>query len=117
MIPDVACESHEMMRCIVASTDHVMISTLGANVRAIDAGELVPLPLADPRIASTFAVIRVESRTLPPIADVLIGDIIAADLASVAAERALAARIPDASAGRVTAAHGRTHEAARVAAR
>jgi DNA-binding transcriptional LysR family regulator len=117
MIPDVACESHEMMRCIVASTDHVMISTLGANARAIDAGELAPLPFADPRIASTFAVIRVESRTLPPIADELIGDIIAADRASVAAERALAARIPDASAGRATARPGRTREAARVAAR
>jgi len=92
-LPDVACESHEVMRRIVASTDHVMISTLAANPLAIDAGELVPLPIVDPRVAATFAIIRVESRTLPPIADELIGDVVAADRAAAEAERLLALRL------------------------
>ena len=92
-IPDVACESHEMMRRIVASTDHVMIATLAANARAIDEGELVPLPVADRRVAATFAIIRVESRTLSPIADELIADVIAADRVAAEAERLLALRL------------------------
>jgi DNA-binding transcriptional LysR family regulator len=90
-IPDVACESHEMMRRIVAATDHVLVSVIAANARPIAAGELAVLPLVDPRIASTFAVIRLRERTLPPIADALVDAVVAADRAATEAERLLLA--------------------------
>jgi DNA-binding transcriptional LysR family regulator len=92
-VPDVACESHEMMRDIVGATDHVLLSSLAANAKAIDRGELVPLPVVDPRISVTFAIIRLEARTLPPIADEFIGAVIAADLAAFGVARKLAGRL------------------------
>jgi DNA-binding transcriptional LysR family regulator len=92
-MPDVACESHEMMRRIALSTDHVLLSTLAANADAIGRAELCPLALVDPRITATFAIIRLEARTLPPIADELTRDVIAADRAAHEATRGLATRL------------------------
>ncbi len=96
-IPDVACDSHEMMRRIVAGTDHVLISTIAANARSIATGELAVLPLVDPRIAATFAVIRLRERTLPPIADALVDAVIAADRAATETERMLLAGLATAA--------------------
>jgi hypothetical protein len=79
-----------MMRHIAVGTDHVLLSTLAANACAIDRGELVPLPLVDPRISVTFAIIRLAARTLPPIADELIREVIAADCAALEVARRLA---------------------------
>jgi DNA-binding transcriptional LysR family regulator len=92
-IPDVACESHEMMRHIASTTDHVLISALALNVAAIDGGELALLPVVDPRLQVTFAAIRLLGRTLPPIADELIADVVAADRAGAAVERGIADRL------------------------
>jgi DNA-binding transcriptional LysR family regulator len=94
-MPDVACESHEMMRHIVRATDHVLLSSLAANAQAVDRGELVPLPVVDPRIGVTFAIIRLEARTLPPVADELIREVIAADRAAFTVANKLAARLPE----------------------
>jgi DNA-binding transcriptional LysR family regulator len=90
---DVACESTEMMRQIAAATDHVLLSPLGANSNAVEHGELVALPVTDPRIAVTFAVIRLRTRTLPPIVEDFITSVVAADRASANAERALASQL------------------------
>jgi DNA-binding transcriptional LysR family regulator len=111
-IPDVACESHEMMRRIVASTDHVLISAIAANARSIGAGELAVLPVADPRIASQFAVIRLRERTLPPIADALVDAVIAADRSTSDAERLLLARFSAAESPRSPGAAKRRREPA-----
>lgn len=92
-VPDVACNSHELMRRITATTDHLMLSTLSANTEALAAGALVALPLVDRRLATTFAILRLEGRTLPPVADEFIRDVIAADRAALVAERELAARL------------------------
>lgn len=92
-LPDVASESHEMMQRIAATTDHVLLSSLAGNRDALAQGRLVALPLADPVIRVSFAVLRLESRTLPPIADQLVAEIVAADRAAVALERELAARL------------------------
>ena len=81
-LPDVACESHEMMRLIARTTDHVLLSMLSANAAAVAAGELVALPLVDPAIGVTFSILRLESRTLPPIADALAASIVTADRAT-----------------------------------
>ena len=92
-VPDVACESHEMMRHIAITTDHVLLSTLAANAKAVERGELVPLPVVDPRIGVTFAIIRLEARTLPPIADELIREVVAADRAARDVADGLGARL------------------------
>ena len=92
-IPDVACESHEMMRHIASTTDHVLISALALNFKAIDGGELVLLPVVDPRLQVTFAAIRLLGRTLPPIAEELIADVVAADRTGAAVERGIADRL------------------------
>jgi DNA-binding transcriptional LysR family regulator len=91
-IPAVGCESHQMMRAIVLGTDHVMLSVLALHASAVESGALVPLPVADPRFAMAFAVLRQQSRTLLPIADELIRAIAASDQASAAQERELASR-------------------------
>ena len=93
-VPDVACESHEMMRRIARTTDHVLLSTLAANADAIAAEELVVLPVTDPAIGVTFSVLRLEARTLPPVADDLVRAIVAADRAAREAERDLVPRGP-----------------------
>src|SRR5512139_874978 len=92
-VPDVACESHEMMQHIAATTDHVLISALAVNARAVEKGQLVLLPLVDPRFQVTFAVTRLHGRTLPPIADELIADVVAADRATAAQERQMASHV------------------------
>jgi DNA-binding transcriptional LysR family regulator len=91
-LPDVGCESHEMMRRVASMTNHVLISALAVSARALDEAELVLLPVFDPRLEVAFAVTRLQGRTLTPIAEELIEDVVAADLASAATERALAAR-------------------------
>jgi DNA-binding transcriptional LysR family regulator len=111
-IPDMACESHEMMRHIVAATDHVLISVIAANARSIAAGDLAVLPIVDPRIASKFAVIRLRERTLPPIADALVDAVIAADRATSEAERLLLAGLLAAASARSPRAAKRRPEPA-----
>ena len=110
-LPEVGCESHEMMRRIASMTDHVLISALAVCARALDAAELVLLPVVDPRLQVTFAVTRLQGRTLTPIAEELIDDVVAADLASAAAERALAARFTGTRNERAKAASRRVREA------
>ena len=117
-LPDVACDSLEMMAQIAGATDHVLLSTLSASANAIAAGELAALPFVDPRIAVTFAILRLAARTLPPIADEFIRDVIAADRAALVAERELAARLRVASSARASAVRpARRRPTAVVAAR
>jgi DNA-binding transcriptional LysR family regulator len=108
-LPDVACESHEMMRHIARTTDHVLLSMLSANVAALAHGELIALTLVDPAIGVSFSILRLESRTLPPIADALARSIVTADRATVEMEREFAAAPP---ASAVRSAPGRRHRAA-----
>ena len=91
-----------MMQRIAATTDHTLLSSLAANREALARGRLVALPLADPAVRASFAIVRLESRTLPPIADILIREVVAADRASFVAERALEPRAPGGSIGRTT---------------
>jgi DNA-binding transcriptional LysR family regulator len=116
-IPDVACESHEMMRHIASTTDHVLISSLALNARAIDEGRLALLPIVEPRMQVTFAVIRLQGRTLRPIADELIGDVVAADRAGAAAERDVAARLLGPEARRAKGSAKRARDAQPLAGR
>ncbi len=117
-IPDVACESLEMMAGIARATDHVLLSTLAASAGAIAAGELVALPLVEPRIGVTFAILRLAARTLPPIAGAMMREVVAADRAALVAERVLAARLFAAAPARPSAARPAGHpRRATVAAR
>jgi len=51
------------------------------------------LPFIDPRISVAFAILRLEARTLPPIAEALIREVIVADRTALYAERELAGRL------------------------
>lgn len=93
-LPDVACDSSEMMRHIARTTDHVLLSVLSANADALAAGQLVALPFVDPAIGSTFAILRLQARTLPPIAEALARAIAVADRAAARIGRELAATPP-----------------------
>ena len=118
-IPDVACESHDMMRRITAATDHVLVSALAANAASIAGGELVALPVIDAQIGATFAILRLQTGTLPPIADELIAAVIAADRATADADREWEARLLHSSAAPVvgTIPRKRRREAAGAAVR
>lgn len=95
-ILDVACDSLEMLAQIAQATDHVLLSTLSASAGALTGGTLVALPVVEPTISATFAVLRLAARTLPPIADEFIREVVAADRAALVSERALATRLRDA---------------------
>jgi hypothetical protein len=82
------------VRHIARATDHVLLSTLSANAAAVARGEVIALPVVDPAIGATFAILRLESRTLPPIADALARAIDGADRAALGIERDLAANPP-----------------------
>ncbi|GIK85716.1 MAG: transcriptional regulator [Betaproteobacteria bacterium] len=94
-VPDVASESPEMMRQIAAATDHIVLSSLSANAPAVERGELVPLPLVDARIGIAFAILKLKARTLSPLADDLIREVVAADVAAAALDRRLASLVAD----------------------
>lgn len=113
---DVACESTEMMRLIATATDHVLLSPLGAIVDTVERGELVALPVIDPRISATFAVIRLLARTLPATAEEFIASVVEADRASANMERALASRL-SVSRNVRAAPHPAAQEGPRPAAR
>jgi DNA-binding transcriptional LysR family regulator len=115
-LPDVACDSLEMMAHIASATDHVLLSSLTASANAIAAGQLVALPFSEPRLAVTFAILRLVARTLPPIADEMIREVVAADRASLVAERELAARLRVASTARASAVRQATRRPAAVVA-
>jgi len=91
-IPDLACESHDMMCDVAAATDHVVMTTLSAAVRWIERGALVPLVSSGVEIVVPFGILEVEGRTLPPIADELIREVVDADRRAQELDRALAAR-------------------------
>lgn len=107
-LPDVASDSHELMQRVAQTTDHVLVSSLSANRDAIAGGRLVALPLVDPTFRVSFAVLRLEARTLPPIADQFVAAIVDADRAAAALDRQLAATFvspkPRAATGRATKA-------------
>jgi DNA-binding transcriptional LysR family regulator len=88
-IPDLGCESLATMAAVAARTDHLLLAPLASVVEAVESGALIPLPLADPGIRSSFAVVRLENRTLPPVAEELIRAIVVADRESACAERTL----------------------------
>jgi DNA-binding transcriptional LysR family regulator len=115
-VPDVGCESPEMMRRITGATDHVMLSTFVINAVALESNELVPLPVVDSRIGVAFAILRLKSRTLPPVADDLIREIVAADRAAALQDRQLAARFARHGDASNAAAARRRPSAARVSA-
>jgi DNA-binding transcriptional LysR family regulator len=81
--PDFGCESFAILRAVTRRTDHVMIATPGIVAEDLAAGDLVALPLVDPRICSPFAVMRLRGRTLPPVADALVAAIVEADRATL----------------------------------
>lgn len=105
---DLACASFPLMKEALQHTDHVLLATLTMVEDAVCAGTLARLPLRDPRIASSFAVMRLASRTLPPVAEHLVEAIVAADAADFAREQQLeakwtrAASPPAAKPGRAT---------------
>jgi DNA-binding transcriptional LysR family regulator len=89
---DLACDSFPLMKDAVQRTDHVLLATHTMAEDALLAGTLVRLPLRDPRIAASFAVLRLASRTLPPVAGHLVEAIVAADAADFAREQQLEAK-------------------------
>jgi DNA-binding transcriptional LysR family regulator len=90
-IPDVGCESVALMKQIVMHSDHVLMTTLGAAADEVQAGALVVLPVVSPGVQGAFAIARLRNRTLPPIADAFVREVIAADRQAAARERGLEA--------------------------
>jgi DNA-binding transcriptional LysR family regulator len=87
-MPDFGCESFTILKAVTRGTDHVLIATPSIAADELERGELVVLPIVDPRLAAKFAVLRARSRTLPPLAERLVRAIVAADLATAEADRA-----------------------------
>jgi len=71
-IPSVTCESLAMMKRVAAISDAVAILPLKMAVREIEAGELAALPLAEPWLNASFAVIRLARRSLSPEGETLV---------------------------------------------
>ena len=89
--PDFACESLEIMRWVVRTTDHLLLASFSMVADELRRRELVPVPLAEPQISAPFAVMRLRNRSLPAVAEHLVAAIIMADRLSNEAERPLEA--------------------------
>jgi len=76
-IPSVTCESLAMMKRVAALSDAVAILPLKMAAREIEAGELTALPLVEPWLNATFAVIRLARRSLSPEGDAFVGLLLA----------------------------------------
>jgi DNA-binding transcriptional LysR family regulator len=79
VLPEFGCESLTMMKAVVRGTDHVMIATPSIVADELERRELQVLPLVEPAIGASFAVIRLRNRTLPPVAERLVAAIVDAD--------------------------------------
>jgi len=93
--PSVTCESLPMMKRIVAGSDAITILPLAEVNRRSMPGKLEVLPLVEPWLRATFAVIRLARRTPPPSTEVFMKLLVQADAeltrATAAAEEKLAA--------------------------
>jgi DNA-binding transcriptional LysR family regulator len=70
--PSVTCESLAMMKRVAALSDAVAILPLKMAAREIESGELTALPLVEPWLNASFAVIRLARRSLSPEGDAFI---------------------------------------------
>jgi DNA-binding transcriptional LysR family regulator len=90
-VPDVGCESVALMKQVVMNSDHVLMSTLGAAADEIQSGTLAVLPVVSPEVRAAFVIARLRNRTLPPVADAFVREVVAADRAAAAVARRLEA--------------------------
>jgi DNA-binding transcriptional LysR family regulator len=77
--PSVTCESLAMMKRIIAGSDAIAILPLAEINRASAAGKLKVLPLVEPWLRATFAVIRLARRTPPPSSGIFLQLLLEAD--------------------------------------
>jgi DNA-binding transcriptional LysR family regulator len=91
--PAFACESIEMMRTVATASDLVLLASASMVAEHVENGRLVPLPVRGALPTQEFGVVRLSGRSLPPVADVLVEEIVASDRCSAQAERALEARM------------------------
>jgi DNA-binding transcriptional LysR family regulator len=90
-IPSVTCESLTMMKRVAALSDAVAILPLKMAAREIEAGELVALPLVEPWLNASFAVMRLARRTFSRAGEAFVG-ILQSDHARFAREERVRAR-------------------------
>ena len=65
-MPSIACESLTMMKSIVAGSNAIAILPLAAVATELAAGQLAVLPLVEPWLRASFAIIQVARRMPPP---------------------------------------------------
>lgn len=70
--PSVTCESLAMMKRVAALSDAVAILPIKMAAREIESGELTALPLVEPWLNASFAVIRLARRRLSPEGDAFV---------------------------------------------
>ena len=87
-VPEFGCESFTMLKSVVRGTDHVLIATPSIVADELERGELRVVPLIEPFVATSFAVMKLRNRTLPPVAEHLIAAIADADRIVAQADRA-----------------------------
>ena len=92
-VPEFGCESFTMLKSVVRGTDHVLIATPSIVADELERGELRVLPLVEPLVATSFAVMKLRNRTLSPVAEHLVAAIENADRIVAQADRAGEARL------------------------
>ncbi|TFG82238.1 MAG: LysR family transcriptional regulator, partial [Chromatiales bacterium] len=68
--PSVTCESLSMMKSIVAGSDAIAILPLAAINLDRAPGRLAVLPLVEPWLTASFAIMRLARRTPPPSSEI-----------------------------------------------
>ncbi len=79
--PSVTCESLGMMKSIVAGSDAIAILPLAAINLDRKPGRLAVLPLVEPWLRGSFAIIRLARRTPPPSSEIFTQLLLEADAA------------------------------------
>lgn len=72
----VACESYSMLKRMVLNSNSISAALTSTIATELQAGDLVKLPIKSPSIKTRAGIARLRDRTLSPIAEVLIREIL-----------------------------------------
>lgn len=72
----VECESYSVLKRMVLSSNCISAALRSTIAAELEGGELVALPIKSPRIKTNAGIVRLRGRTLSPIADAFVEEVL-----------------------------------------
>ncbi len=100
-VPSIACESLTMMKNIAQESDAVALLPLNTLLAEIEAKTIAVLPLILPMLESDFGIVRLARRSLSPLGELLVREMLEVDAEVAAVEERAAKKLFSANGRRV----------------